>query len=125
MQGKMQKLSSKISLLLLLLIAGFGLQAQSPCLAFARNIAKPLLGDFMPDGNYNATYLEEGESAELYKTFYEGQSYRLLVSVVYQLPNARERLFDSKRDDVFDIANYELAPDRDLVADSSGTLRVK
>lgn len=121
----MLKLSSKISLLLLLLIARFGLQAQSPCHAFARNIAKPLLGDFMHDGNYNATYLEEGESAELYKTFYEGQSYRLVVSVVDQLPNARVRLLDSKRNVVFDNANYELAPVWDFVAESTGTMIVQ
>ena len=125
MQGKMLKTRSIISLLLLLLIAGFGLQAQSPCHSFARNIAKPLLEDFIHDGNYNATYLEEGESAELYKTFYEGQSYRLVVAVVDQLPSARVRLLDSKRNVVFDNANYEMASVWDFVAESTGTMIVQ
>ncbi len=94
------------------------------CVSFARNIAKPLLLEYVHDGNYNATYMEEGESAELYKTFFEDQEYRLVVSGVESLPQLHIRLLDDQRNIVFDNANHDFAQTWDFKAETTGTMIV-
>jgi len=94
------------------------------CLSFARNIAKPQLGEFIHDGNYNATYMEEGENAELYKTFFEGEEYRLVVSASDSLPQIHIRLMDDRRNIIFDNANHGFVQSWDFSAKSTGTMIV-
>ncbi|GAO28654.1 hypothetical protein [Geofilum rubicundum] len=94
------------------------------CISFARNIAKPLLEDYIHDGNYNATYMEEGESAELYKTFFQDEEYRLVVSGVESLPQIHIRLLDDQRNVIFDNANHDFAQVWDFKAETTGTLIV-
>jgi hypothetical protein len=94
------------------------------CISFARNIAKPLLQEYIHDGNYNATYMEEGESAELYKTFFEGEEYRLVEAAVDSLPQLHIRLLDDQRNVVFDNANHDFAQVWDFKAETTGTLIV-
>lgn len=98
--------------------------AQAQCISFARNIAKPQLAPFIHDGNYNATYMEEGESAELYKTFFAGEEYRLVVATVESLPKLRIRILDDQRNVIFDNADHQFAQVWDFEAKSSGTMIV-
>ncbi len=98
--------------------------AKAQCISFARNIAKPLLGEYIHDGNYNATYMEEGESAELYKTFFEGEEYRLVVTGVESLPALRFRLLDDQRNVIFDNANHNNSNVWDFTAKLTGTMIV-
>ncbi len=94
------------------------------CVSFARNIAKPLLQEYIHDGNFNATYMEEGESAELYKTFFEDQEYRLVVAGVESLPQLHIRLLDDQRNIVFDNANHDFSQVWDFKAETTGTMIV-
>ena len=76
-------------------------------------LEKKQLGEFIHDGNYNATTLEEGEKAELYKTFFSGQNYRIAISKVDQLPNIHFRMLDKNGNVLFDNRdhNYQLVWD--------------
>lgn len=98
--------------------------ASGQCISFARNIAKPLLLEYVHDGNYNATYMEEGESAELYKTFFQDEEYRLVVSAVDSLPQLHIRLLDDQRNIVFDNANHDFSQVWDFKAETTGTMIV-
>ena len=74
---------------------------------FAKNVGKPSLGDYLHDGNYNATTLAEGEKAELFKTFFSGQKYRMSISKVEQLPDIHLRLSDKEGNVLFDNADHD------------------
>jgi len=77
------------------------------CLSFAKIVAKPQLDPFTHDGNYNATLMEEGESAELNKTFFSGEEYRLVLAAVEALPkNIRIRLLNQQRKVIYDNADH-------------------
>ena len=65
---------------LIVLIAAFTAnQSYSQCKGFAKKICKLELIPYIHDGNYHAAILTEGEEAELYKTFYSGQEYRIAI----------------------------------------------
>ena len=100
-----------IILLTILLLSGSTLFGQ--CINFARNVGKEQLGDYIHDGNYNATVLEEGEKAELYKTFFSDQNYRIAIAKVEQLPDIHFRILDKEGNVLFDNMehNYRLVWD--------------
>lgn len=109
--------------LLVVLLSGSA-QGWSQCISFARSIAKPQLAPFIHDGNYNATFMEEGETADLYKTFFEGEEYRLVVAAVESLPKLRIRVLDEQRNVVFDNADHQHVQVWDFVAKTTGTMIV-
>ncbi len=98
--------------------------SQAQCISFARNVVKPLLDPYVHDGNYNATYMEEGESAELYKTFFKGENYRLVVKGVDDLPQVHIRLLDDQRNIIFDNANHNFVNVWSFSAETTGTMIV-
>ncbi len=79
----------------------------SQCINFAKNVGKDYLGDYIHDGNYNATVLEEGEKAELYKTFFSGQQYRVAIAKVKQLPEIHFRILDKVGNVLFDNIEHD------------------
>jgi hypothetical protein len=94
-------------LVLVTLILISGALATAQCINFAKNVAKNQLGEYIHDGNYNGAILEEGEKAELYKTFFSGQSYRLAVSKVEQLPDIHIRILDKGGNILFDNVDHD------------------
>ena len=95
------------------------------CIGFARSIAKPKLAPYIHDGNYNATFIEEGESAELYKTFFKGQEYRMVLGVVENLPkNVRIRILDAQKNVIFDNADHNYAYVWDFESKTNETLTI-
>ncbi|MDG5800094.1 hypothetical protein QA597_06950 [Marinilabiliaceae bacterium ANBcel2] len=109
----------------IILLSGFSQIAASQCTGFARNIARPMLEPFRHDGNFNATYIEEGERAELYKTFFRGEEYRLVVTAVEALPDIRVRVFDENQHLLFDNANHEYTKVWDFVAETTSNIMVQ
>jgi hypothetical protein len=105
-----------------LLLSGNIMSGQ--CVSFARNIAKPMLEPFVHDGNYNATYMEEGESAELYKTFFKDEEYRLVVASVENLPQLRIRVLDENRQVVFDNAEHNFTNIWEFKSESTNNMIV-
>lgn len=106
-----RKLNYIIALCVGLLAYSTGMHAQ--CFSFAKNVCKPALGDYVHDGNYNATMLSDGESADLYKTFFSGQKYRVVIGKVKSLPNIRFQVINQNDDVLFDNSdhNYTLSWD--------------
>ncbi|MCK9563030.1 MAG: hypothetical protein M0R02_09975 [Bacteroidales bacterium] len=71
------------------------------CRSFARNECRPDLEPFVHDGIFNATELSEGESAELYKTFYSNQEYRIAICGAATLPTIKFQIMDADRNVLF------------------------
>jgi len=81
-------------------------QTDAQCFSYARAVCKTELGDFVHDGNYNATILSEGETAEIYKTFFTGQEYRIIVCKVDSLPQVDFQIIDEKEEILFDSKEH-------------------
>lgn len=71
------------------------------CKVFAKRVCKVELGSFMHDGNYHAAILTEGEEAELYKTFYAGQEYRLAICGDDNLEKVEFTVMDTERNELY------------------------
>lgn len=71
------------------------------CRSFAKNECRPSLNPYVHDGIYNATELSEGESAELYKTFYSNQNYRIAICGDASLPRIKFTIMDADRNVLF------------------------
>nr|WP_319398470.1 hypothetical protein [uncultured Carboxylicivirga sp.] len=112
-------------IILVISIVFYSLTASSQCFSFAKNIGKSQLGDYVHDGNYNATILSEGEKAEMFKTFFEGEKYRISISKIDQLPpihfkllnNDGVVLFDNKDHDYTLIWDFEVETTQMLIID--------
>ncbi len=110
-------------LLFVLLIGALpGVQAQ--CISFAKSVCKPKLGSFVHDGNYNAVTMAEGESAELIKTFFSGQRYRVVFCKVDQLPKIRFWVTDSQGRVLFDNSTKGYADTWDFEIEKTQMLSV-
>lgn len=107
----------------LFLFNSFASSAQ--CTSFARTTGKPKLGDYLHDGNYNATVLGAGETAELYKTFFKGQKYRIAVSKVENLPDIHFRLVDEENNIIFDNKDHEYTDVWDFTVETTQMMVIK
>ncbi|MBK3518995.1 hypothetical protein [Carboxylicivirga marina] len=95
------------------------------CINFAKKVGKQQLGDYIHDGNYNATILEEGESAELFKTFFSEQKYRVAISKVEALPDIHMRLLDKEGNVLFDNVEHDYQLTWDFKVESTQMLIVE
>ncbi len=77
------------------------------CFSFAKKVGKAKLGDYTHDGNYNATVISEGESAELYKTFFEGQKYRVCISKIDDFPQIQFQIKDQEGTVLYDNKDHD------------------
>ncbi len=116
----------KYSIILVAVLGLFFLSPQSAkaqCKTFAKTTCKSELLPYVHDGIYNATVLSEGETVELYKTFYSGQEYRIVVCGDESLPPVefqildgdRNVLFDNKDNDYSQIWDFKLGASQMLV----------
>ncbi len=110
---------------LIVLFFVFGNITNAQCLSFAKKVGKPKLGNFIHDGNYNATTLSAGETAELYKTFFKDQKYRIVVSKVDNLPNIHFRLVNEDNNILFDNKDHDYTDVWDFSVETTQTLVIK
>ena len=86
-----------------LLVMVFSSQnAFAQCKTFVKSNCIPQLNPYIHDGNYQAVIMSEGEEAEVYKTIFAGQSYRLIVCVDDLLPHVEFVVSDIRRNILFD-----------------------
>jgi len=76
--------------------------ALAQCKTFVKGNCLPQLTPYIHDGNYQAVIMGEGEEAEVYKTIFAGQSYRLIVCVDPMLPTVEFVVSDIRRNILFD-----------------------
>lgn len=98
--------------------------AEAQCKAFAKKTCLPELGLYTHDGNYHAAVLMEGEEAELYKTFYSGMDYRLVICNEETIPALEFTVFDASRNVIFSNKEDKNIKSWDFKLESSQQLRL-
>jgi hypothetical protein len=96
--------------------------AEAQCKNFAKKICKLELLPYVHDGIYNATVLSEGETAELYKTFYSGQEYRVTICGDENLPPVQFQVLDAERNVLYDNKKHQFSKSWDFKLESSKQL---
>ena len=100
MQQKHISAFAIVSFLLVMAFSSPNVQAQ--CKAFVKSTCLSQLEPYIHDGSYQAVIMSEGEEAEVYKTVFAGQRYRLLVCIDNSLPNVEFVVSDIRRNILFD-----------------------
>jgi hypothetical protein len=110
-----------VSLTFVLLLA---IPAQAQCKGFAKKLCKLELTGYIHDGNYHAAILTEGEEAELYKTFFAGQKYRLAICGSETLPAIEYQVVDAYKNVLYDNSQHNMAGTWDFTLESSQQLKI-
>ncbi len=87
----------------------FPFAGNAQCKNFAKKVCKLELAPYIHDGNFNAAILTEGEDAELFKTFYAGQEYRISVCGSESLPRVEFIVMDVDRKVLYSNAKQNYA----------------
>jgi len=117
------------TLIILTILALVPFYGNAQCKSFAKKVCKLELTPYIHDGNFNAAVLTEGEDAELYKTFYAGQNYRIYICGSDALPDIefqvldvnRNVLYDNRKNDYSRLWDFKLQSSQQLII----SLRVK
>ena len=98
--------------------------ARAQCKTFVKNSCAPQLKPYIHDGNYQAVMMSEGEEAEVFKTIFAGQQYRLLVCVDQALPDVEFVVTDIRRTVLFDNRKNDNVKFWDFKADASQQIKI-
>ncbi|MBN1186022.1 MAG: hypothetical protein JXB49_27320 [Bacteroidales bacterium] len=112
------------ALLVVLLLTSVSFTGWAQCKGFAKKICKLELDPYIHDGNYHANILTEGEEAELYKTFYSGQEYRIAICGSDDLPAVQFKIIDNNRRILYDNADHDYAMTWDFKLEASQQLKI-
>lgn len=110
--------------ILTLLFAFNTFQADAQCKGFAKKTCKGELGPYTHDGNYHAAILIEGEEAELYKTFYSDQDYRVAICGSDNLPPVEFKVMDASKNILYSNKDKDYARTWDFKLESSQQLKL-
>ncbi len=74
------------------------------CLDFAKSDGFSKLDTtiFIPDGRLNAIPLSEGDNLDVYKPFFRGRKYKIVVVGAKNLPNVNFKVVNFQRQTIFD-----------------------
>lgn len=97
---------------------------KSQCKGFAKKVCKGELTPYTHDGNYHAAILTEGEEAELYKTFYSDQDYRIAICGSPGMPNVEFKIVDAHKNELYNNRNDDYTDIWDFKLDSSQQLKI-
>ncbi len=118
----------RLSFYILLALASLAINPISglaQCKNFAKRVCRLELAPFIHDGNYNAAILTEGEDAELFKTFYSGQEYRIAVCGSESLARVEFQILDVDRKLLYTNASKNFAPAWDFKIESTQQLIIR
>lgn len=113
-----------ISFLFVIIAAFTATESNAQCKGFAKKICKLELIPYIHDGNYHAAILTEGEEAELYKTFYSGQEYRIAICGTDALPDIEFQVIDSYKNVLYDNRVDNMSRVWDFKLESSQQLKI-
>jgi len=111
-------------LFLATVMIGLSGKADGQCKGFARRICKLDLENFTHDGNYHAAILTEGEEAELYKTFYSDQNYRIAICGSEVLEDIEFKVMDIQRNILYTNKDNDFKGTWDFRLESSQQLMI-
>jgi len=113
------------AVIVFLLVMVFSSQnALAQCKTFVKSNCLPQLTPYIHDGNYQAVIMSEGEEAEVYKTIFAGQPYRLIVCVDDILPSVEFVISDIRRNILFDSRKNGNMKTWDFKPDASQQIKV-
>lgn len=118
----MKKILPVVVFLLLTITVNFSASGQ--CKSFAKKICKLELIPYIHDGNYHAAVLTEGEEADLYKTFYEGQEYRIAVCGSDVFANVEFKVIDANKKVLYYNKEHGMSKIWDFKPQSSQQLKI-
>lgn len=95
---------------------------EAQCKNFAKKVCKLELAPFIHDGNFNAAILTEGEDAELFKTFYAGQEYRISVCGSESLAKVEFQVLDVQRKVLYTNSSRNFSPSWDFKVEATQQL---
>lgn len=107
-----------------ILVSSLSFSASAQCKGFAKKVCKLSLVPYIHDGNYDAAILTEGEEAELYKTCYAGQQYRIVVCGSESVPQVEFKVIDANRNVLFDNTKHKMVPSWDFKLEASQQLKI-
>jgi hypothetical protein len=121
----LQKRISFLSIATLLLLMFFATPAViAQCKIFVKSNCVPQLHPYIHDGSYQAVIMSEGEEAEVYKTIFAGQKYRLYVCADNSLPNVEIIVSDVRRNILFDNRKNSSVKQWDFKPEASQQIKV-
>lgn len=120
----MNKIAKFTILSSIIFLAFASVNASAQCKGFAKKICKEELGSFIHDGNYHAAILTEGEEAELYKTFYSDQEYRVAICGSDNLPPIEFKVMDANKNVLYSNKDAEYGKTWDFKLESSQQLKL-
>jgi hypothetical protein len=112
------------ALLLIAALFAINYAVHAQCKGFAKKICKQELTPYIHDGNYDAAILTEGEEAELYKTFYSGQNYRIAVCGAEPLTKIEFQIIDAYKNVLYSNRDHDFATTWDFKLESSQHLKI-
>jgi len=98
--------------------------ALAQCKSFVKSSCAPQLKPFIHDGNYQAVMMSEGEEAEVFKTIFAGQQYRLLICADQLLPDVEFVVTDIRRTVLFDNRKNDHTKFWDFKAEASQQIKI-
>jgi hypothetical protein len=98
--------------------------SQAQCKGFAKKICRLELDPYIHDGNYHAAILTEGEEAELYKTFYSDQDYRIAICGTDDLPEIEFTIMDANKTVLYTNKDKDFKRTWDFKLESSQQLKI-
>jgi hypothetical protein len=107
-----------------ILVSSLTFSAGAQCKGFAKKVCKLSLVPYIHDGNYHAAILTEGEEAELYKTCYAGQQYRIVICGSESIPQIEFKVIDANRNVLFDNTKNNNVSVWDFTLESSQQLKI-
>ena len=121
-----QKHISNLAIAALLFFMHFSMPSEvsAQCKSFVKNSCLSQLNPYIHDGSYQAVIMSEGEEAEVYKTIFAGQKYRLFVCVDNSLPNVEFTVSDIRRNILFDNRKNNNVKYWDFKPDASQQIKV-
>ena len=94
-------------------------QQNASCMDFSKTSVDILTeNNYLPDGKYNSIKLRQGDKIEVYKPFYRGKKYYLIITSDENLPGIIVELKDISRQIIFQseeasiIHEFEYNPDK-------------
>ena len=104
------------------LFLSFSLKAQ--CLDFAKTkgFAKLDTTSYLPEGRLNAITLSEGDNLDVYKPFFRGRSYKIVVIGDINLPKLNFKVANFQRHILFDSKKQGNADSWEFTSDKNQNL---
>jgi hypothetical protein len=96
--------------------------SNAQCKNFAKKVCKLELAPYIHDGNFNAAILTEGEDAELFKTFYAGQEYRIAVCGSESLTKVEFKVMDVDKRVLYSNVSRNFSPSWDFKVEATQQL---